>query len=293
MGLIRKASRGSDEADGARRRRARAERLFSRRRHRREAPRPPGGRQRPHRPDVGPLAGRLDRRAHRLRARLRRHGLRDGPVPPSQRRRGAAAGALQPADRGAVHDRADHRRGRLLLPHRHVAERHAGRGQEPRPHGHRRRQQVAVGLQLPRRGRHPGRRRLRLRHPRGPGRAVAPGQRVGALRAQVARRHPLVLDPGVLLQDGRRAGPPELLRPDPDPRGHLHRTVRRAVRALPLTHALRGPRRPARRVRHSTCPSSRRPATSALPREPPRPTRSQVCNEGTKQDEDVQDGAGN
>ena len=82
--------------------------------------------------------------------------------------------------------------------------------------------------------------------PADPAELWLPVRRVGALRAAVARRHPLVLDPGVLLQDGRRPRTRQLLRPHSHPRGHLHRSLRGAVRALPLAHALRGPRRAAR-----------------------------------------------
>ena len=113
---------------------------------------------------VGRLAGRVDRCPGRVPAGLRPDRLLDDPLPPAQRRRGPGPDPLQPADRGALHVRAGHHRRGVLLPHRHVAERDARKGQEPRPHGRGRRQQVAVGLQLPRRGRHAERGRLRRRH---------------------------------------------------------------------------------------------------------------------------------
>ena len=51
--------------------------------------------------------------------------------------------------------------------------------------------------------------------------AVPPGQQVGAVHAQLARRHPLVLDPVLLPEAGRRPGPEQLLRRRAEQGGHV------------------------------------------------------------------------
>ncbi len=107
--------------------------------------------------------------------------------------------------------------------------------------------------------------------PAGPDRAVAPGRRVRALQPGVARRHPLVLGPRVLLQDGRRSRQGQHVRHDADPRGRLHRPLRRAVRPLPLAHDLQGPRGLQGRVRGAPASSSRTTARPARPRAPRKP----------------------
>jgi heme/copper-type cytochrome/quinol oxidase subunit 2 len=59
----------------------------------------------------------VDRRVHRGVSRLGADHLGDDPLPPALARRGADAGALQPAHRGALHGRTVRDHLRALLPH--------------------------------------------------------------------------------------------------------------------------------------------------------------------------------
>ena len=52
-----------------------------------------------------------------------------------------------------------------------------------------------------------GRGRLRSRHHQQDAHPLPAGQQVGAVQSVVAGRHPLLLDPGVLHEDGRHPGP--------------------------------------------------------------------------------------
>ena len=169
------------------------------------------------------LAGRrCDRPGHAGPDPLRRR-----PLPPPQRDRGAGADALQPADRGALHDRPGDDRGRLLLLHRQGAEPHRPRRPQRRLDDHGRGAAVVVDVQL--------QPRLRRPRPTPTSRSAArpvfdagtTAQRPDAVAGQgqvgpglpvLARRHPLVLGAGVPLQDGRRARAAQPLRVHPDQR---------------------------------------------------------------------------
>ena len=217
--------------------------------------------------DVGRVARRLDRRARRVPAGLRPDRLLDDPLPPAQRRRGSGPDPLQPADRGALHVRAGHHRRGVLLPHRHVAERHAREGQEPRPHGRGRRQQVAVGLQLPRRGR---RRRARTSSTSArPRTRPSCGSRSTSPCASTCCRPTSSTRSGSPSSTSRWTSFPgrgQHVRHDADPRGRVHRTLRRALRPLPLTHDLQGPRGVARPSTTRTWSSSRTPVRQGAPK---------------------------
>ena len=161
---------------------------------------------------LGALARRLDRRAGDLPAGLRPDRLRDDPLPPPQRRRGPGRrSATTCRSRRCTRSRRSSssrcssstrsRRRTTILEQR----------RQPRPHRRGRRQQVAVGASTTStKSAAGGEDVFDVGTPEEPDRAVAAGRRVGALRPQVARRHPLVLDPGVLLQDGRRPGQGQL-----------------------------------------------------------------------------------
>ena len=162
----------------------------------------------------------------------------------------ADPGALQPADRGAVHDRADHRGRRLLLPHRRDAERHARGGREPRPR--RSPSSAASGSgRSTTSTRTPPRATTSSRSARRPTRPSC-GCRSTSRCASILRSPDVIHSfwiPAFYFKLDVVPGRAELLRPDADPRGHVHRSLRRAVRALPLAHALQGPRRVAGGVR--------------------------------------------
>ena len=72
-------------------------------------------------------------------------------LPAPARRRDPAPDPLPPADRDALHGRAAHRRGGVLLLHRREAGQDARRRGQPRPPGHRDGTAVVVDVQLPRR----------------------------------------------------------------------------------------------------------------------------------------------
>ena len=247
------------------------------RRHRLRAS---GGRDRPGRVRRPALVRRLDRRAGRRRLRLGPDGLGGGALPPPLRRGDPLAGPLQPADRGALHDRpGDHRRG-AVLPHggdRAGPRRHAGA--RPRHPGDGR--EVVVDVHLLRRGSRRRRAGLRRRIPVRADRALAARRRD---RCSSTSRSADVIHafwmPGVQLQAGRGAGPREHVHGDPDPRGRLPGPLLRAVRPLPLPDALHRAHRAARRVRRpSAGPAGgrqrrgARAAQQSRPRSPARKSR--------------------
>ena len=187
------------------------------------------------------------------------------PIPPTRDDVAARPGALQPADRGALHDRADHhRRGVLLLHRREARTRSLEERRQPRPLGSGHRAAVVVDLQLSRRGvAADGEDVYDVRHAGRPAGAVAGQGPVGHVQPALARRHPLLLGAVVLLQAGRHPGPRQQLLDDADREGMFAGRCAELCGALPLRMLFKVHVVDQAQYDAHTCKTSTTPARSA------------------------------
>ena len=182
---------------------------------------------------------------------------------------------LQPSDRGALHVRPGHHRGGVLLPHRRRRRTRCSR--RSRTPTTRSRSSAASGSgpsTTSTRTRRRARTSSTSARPQEPTELWLPvdeSVRFNLVSPDVIHSFWV---PEFYFKMDVVPGKINTLRHDADPRRRLHRTLRRALRPLPLAHDLQGPRGVARPSTRRTWSSSRTPARQARPRAPRKPTRS-------------------